>query len=303
VRGGKGYVGTTSGSVLCLDLKKGGTVWQWNSGENMPIASALTYDDAADVLHIGANLEMYALRAKEGTTLWRTTTTLQGCGYFTGGHASPVVSTTRVFHQRPYGAWGDDNRFLIALDKLTGKAPAKAPALYTDQAMMRHASPIFYNGFLIAVAHGLWISSENVGDPPLMWRDHPQGGATPAAAAQRIFVSYHSEIVAYDLLNGLQELWRVPHEPALYHFGGCEGSRFPSNYGEYPTNGTFSAPLVCGDKLLVGDTAGLIRCFRCADGRELWRRQLGHPILCAPVVSGNALFVGDYQGNLSAFAW
>ncbi len=305
LNGNKGYAGTTAGSIFCVDLDYGQIDWKWRSCENIPIACPLAYDPEEDTVHAGANFEMYAVNGSTGATLWRTTTTVNGCGYFTGGHAGPVIGSDRVFHRRPYGAGNNDNRFIVSVDKRTGLAPQKTPVEYTDQAMMRHTSPIIHRGYLIAVGHGLWVSGEsaNLQSEPYIWHEHTQGGATPAAMDNDIVVSYHSEIVAYDLLNYGRVKWIVPHEPALLHFGGGEGSKFLSNYGEYPTNGTFSSPLICGDKLLVCDTAGLCRCLRMKDGTELWRLDLGEPILCAPIVSGNTLFIGDYQGKMYAFSW
>jgi len=296
--GQRGICGTSSGSIHCLDLADGSPVWQWNNRDNIPIASQPIVDDG--LVHAGANLQMYAVDVDSGQTVWRTTVSDKSGGYFTGGHSSPLVVEDRVFHQRCCGA--TEPVLLESLDKRTGQDKIMTLPEYADQGMKRHASPILHSGNIIVVGEGLLVFDRK---NPLRPRAHApwaQSGATPAASGPQVYVSYHTTVVAHDIRDQGRVVWQVPHEPALYHFGG-DWNFAASCTGESPASGNYSAPLVCGDKLIVCETSGLCRCFDTTDGTELWRLRVGAPILSAPIVSGNMLCFGDYQGMLYAFAW
>lgn len=298
VHGNRGYCGTSSGSVYCLELETGEIVWQWNNRDNIPISSQPIFDDG--LVHVGANLQIYAIDADAGRTTWRTTVNDKSSGYFAGGHSSPVVVDKRVFHQRACGSV--DPALLVSLDKHTGTGKEFTPAIYSDQAMKRHASPLFHKGHIIAVARGLLAFDRQNLQKPTAHCVHAQSGATPAVRGAMAYVSYHTHIAAHDIRDGGRIVWVQPHEPALYHFGG-EWNYAPSYTGDTLPSGNYSAPLAGGENLLVCATSGVCRCLHAATGKEEWRLRVPAPILSAPVLSGNTLYFGDYDGTLYAFAW
>ncbi len=302
LRDGRGYFGTTAGTVYCIDLADGSVRWQWNNRENLPVGCEPTLDDApggsGGLLHLGANWEMYALDAETGRRVWRKLVRPVGVSYFCPGHASPLIVGDRVYHQRVFN--GMPNSLMQAVDKGTGENFARSNDRYTNFPGQRQSSPVLYDGRIVTVANGLLVFDPSNLDEAEVFVKHSSGATTPAIADGVAYVSYHREIVAHDLNAGGAVLWSTLQEPSRYHFAG--GGRAKWGEGDLPY-GTYSAPLVAGDKLLVCDGGGNVRCLATDDGRELWRLQVDEPILSAPIVSGNTLYVGDYAGRLYAFAW
>ena len=298
----KGFCATTNGSLYCLNLRDGRAIWRWNNRENIPITCEPAFDEEDGAVHFGGNAEIYAVDAADGTTLWRrwaVDSATEPCStYFTAGHGSPVFARGRVIHQRCFGG---ARSMLQAVDKRTGAGLQASGPATSDAAFKRHASPVLYQQYIIAVGLGISIFGSTGIQKPRKHLRHTQSSATPAIADGIAYVSYHNETVAHDLRNDGQILWRVPTEPALYHFGGY--TTFASTFGANPTRGNYAAPLVAGDKVLVADGAGYVRCFQAESGALQWTLDIGSPVLSAPIVSGNTLYFGDYDGRLYAFAW
>jgi outer membrane protein assembly factor BamB len=294
---GRGYCGTTAGSVYCLDLADGSVVWQWNNRENLPIACEPTLDEG--ILHLGANWEMYGLDAATGETLWRNLACPQGVSYFCPGHAKPLIIGDRVYHHRTFGA--AENPLLQSVDKRLGTDRQTCAPAVTNFPGQRQASPLLYDGTLVTAANGLLVFDPAAIETPLLHNPQPSASATPAIRDGVAYVSYHQAVRAHRLADGAV-LWETPQEGALLQFSGGVRWETVETERRLPA-GVYSAPLVSGDKLLVCDGGGHCRCLATADGTELWRISVGSPILSAPTVSGNTLYVGAYDGTLYAFAW
>ena len=295
----RGYAATSAGSLYAFDLEEGENLWQWNNRDNMPIACQPYVDRDENVVHCGANWEMYAIDALTGERIWRAAATDNGFPYMGPGSASPLVVDDRVYHQRTFNAPAPGQNMLQSVDKRSGRDLEMMQQETPMHPRFRHASPIYRRGLVFAVARGLAaVDPARPGRFARLWEDEPCS-ATPAVTDDLACVSYHSKIVLYDLTTG-QARWDVEHEPAGLHFGGCLASKW--NIGEDPL-GSYSSPLIAGDKVVVCDGGGRVRCLALEDGRELWRVGTEAPILSAPVLSGNTLYVGDYDGKLYAFAW
>ena len=122
--------------------------------------------------------------------------------------------------------------------------------------------------------------------------------ATPAIAGGSIYVSYHDELVAYDLHN-LSVRWRVPQEPALFHFSGNIESKWGRN--ELPRR-RVSAPLATNTRVLLCDTGGNIRCFDSQNSRETSAFQSGIRSPAHDPVGKHAFRLRLF-GGIHALAW
>lgn len=306
--GSVGYCATSVGSVHCLDLDDGSIRWSWNNRDNMPFTAQPVVHEG--LVHVGANWEAYALDASSGECRWRVVATPNGFPYMGPGNAAALVVGDRVFHQRTFNSPLEGRAEVQSVDASTGRGLQVVVADEQMHPMFRHASPILHRGRLCAAGSGLLVIDPDRPDGYERWFNEPPmiglpgqryaaGSTTPAAADGVVYVSYHREVVAYQLDGADEPIWRTPHEPGLLH---CSGG-FRSRFGTEPPYGSYAAPLVGGDKLIVCDTGGRVRCLGLDDGRERWRIELGRPIWAAPAASGNALWVADYFGRLHAFAW
>ncbi|MCC6581020.1 MAG: PQQ-binding-like beta-propeller repeat protein [Phycisphaeraceae bacterium] len=296
---GRGYVGTSSGSVFALQLADGFVAWRWNNHDNMPMVAQLCMDETEGTLHGASNWEMYAIHAETGELRWRSLATQHGFTYMGPGAGSPVVVGSRVFHSRPFNALKEGQSLVQSVDKATGRDLQVLDVPGGSHPKLRHASPIHHDGRLYAVGMGLLEIDPREPNRYARYRSGDIVSATPAVNDDLVAVSYHRTIVAYDRAS-LEVRWTVDHEPAKLHFIGNFRSKY--GMGEKPM-GAFSAPLIADRRVLVCDLGGRVRCLDAGDGRERWRLELEHPILAAPILSGNALFIADYEGTVHAFAW
>lgn len=297
---GAGFAGTTAGSLYRLDPRDGRVIWQWNNRDNLPITCQPVWADG--VVHGGANWEMYAVDGATGKTRWRKIATTDGFTYMGPGNGSPLVLGGRVYHQRPFNARAQGQGQLQSVRAGDGTDLRISRELPVMHPMYRQASPVLWDGKVVAAGSGVLVVEDGRLDAPVLEIPHESPcSATPAVSARGVaYVSYHREIVAYDLAYLGNVIWRLPQEPALLHFSGNYQSKWGT--GEKPL-GAYSAPLLAGDKLIVCDGGGNLRCLAAATGGEWWRIRLGIPILGAAVLSGNTLFVADYEGTAHAFAW
>ena len=211
--------------------------------------------------------------------------------------ATPVIIGDRVYHSRPYN--GSPQSLLQSFDKKNGRARILGAHDYANFPGQRQASPLIWDGKILAISNGLLAFDPTDLDHALFAARGHNGAATPAVRNDIAYVSYHREICAHDLKNNGAVLWRASHEGARYQFSG--GVDWPDVYRDkrLPA-GNYSAPLVNDDKLLTADSGGHLRCLRTADGTEQWRLTLKDAMICAPTLSGNTIFVGDLGGTLYA---
>ncbi len=295
------YVGTSAGSVYALQGADGAVAWRFNNRDNLPIGCEAVIEPTVGGggrLHIAGNWEAYCLDLATGQALWRKLATRNGISYFAAGNAAPVVIGERVYHLRTYGAV---SKTLIQSYQAAdgGQMRTSMPGELKVHDQYRHASPIVHDGRLIAMADGLAVFDPEDLEHPLIHRPVAPGSAAPAAAEDRVYLSCHEWITAHDLAADGAELWRVEQEPARYHFNGA----IRSKWGIEPPRGAYAAPLVCGERLLVCDAGGRVRCLDARDGTERWRLVFEHPIHAAPLISGRTLFIADYAGTVHALTW
>jgi len=293
--GDTGYFGTSSGSMFAIRLSDGAIRWSWNNGVNLPITCEPTLD--GEVLHTAANWEAYALEAKTGKRIWRSLAVHSGMSYFTGGHSSPLVVGERVYHQRPYNGQPMTHE-VQSLLKQNGQGRVLSDPEQGGWPNRRHGSPLLHHGIIYAPAKGLLALDPNDITRPLWWAEGPETSSTPAISGTIAVLPYLNALMAYDLEQKGARLWRVPFEPSLMHFVHARGMHRSDRF----SIDNLASPVVDGEKVVIGDTAGQIRCLSLADGQERWRISVGEPMVGAPVFSGNTLFVTTYSGNLYAFA-
>lgn len=292
----KGYMGTTAGSLYCLDLKNGTVQWKWNNRENLPIACEPTVDEDG-IIHFGANWEAYAVDSKSGKTVWRKLVAPQGAiSYFSPGCSSPVVYKDKVYHQRNFnGGPAGFSSLLQSMDCKTGyNIQHSSVQNFPGQ---RHASPVVWNNSIVVLGDDLYVFDPLDITNPVLTIDSIECAATPAVKNSEAYVNGMNKIVACDLKQGVK-IWEKEHEKSLLYFRApVKTHKGDCGYGN------FSAPVVSDGELIICDTGGNLRCLKTKNGSELWRFSVGSPILSAPVISANAIFVSDYEGNVYALAW
>jgi uncharacterized protein (TIGR03382 family) len=132
------------------------------------------------------------------------------------------------------------------------------------------------------------------------WRRSLHGGAdgwsyaavaTPALAADRIVVpTMYGAVVAVNKGSGA-ELWRHGGDPAnirMVHYRGAGTAPF------------VAAPVITADVVWIGGADGALAALDLETGAEMWKVELGVPILSAPSPAGQVLYVGSFDGTVRA---
>ncbi len=211
VAGGRLFVGTHEGRVLCLDPANGSTVWEFATKDAVLAAPAV----AGDRVFAGSfDGNLYALDARTGRLLW------------THDAKRPVVSTPAVDRGRVIvGSRAYD---LFALDTATG-TPAWSRYLWFSWV---ESSPSVRDGVVYvgsSDAAAAFAFDAATGHP--VWQADVFGWAwgQPAVTATRVYVGTSSQIgypaghragvTALDRATGVV-VWRAPADaPASGAFG------------------------------------------------------------------------------------
>ncbi|MFP4029350.1 MAG: PQQ-binding-like beta-propeller repeat protein [Candidatus Brocadiia bacterium] len=153
---GRGYCGTTAGSLYCINCEDGSVIWRWNNRENLPIACE-PFLDREGILHFGANWEGYAVEAETGETVWRKLLAPMGSiSYFSPGNSGPIVLGDRVFHQRNFnGGPAGFSSLVQAVDRKTGYNLEHSEA--ENFPGNRHSSLLVWEDSIVALGTKLYV--------------------------------------------------------------------------------------------------------------------------------------------------
>ena len=110
--------------------------------------------------------------------------------------------------------------------------------------------------------------------------------AAPVMAAGRLYtMDVEGQVSAFSAQNG-GVIWRAKI----------------SRKGEGPLPAFGGGVSVGGDRVFVTTGYGIVAALNAADGRELWRKQLGGVLRSAPTVSGDRVYVRTLDSQLLALA-
>ncbi|MEO8894317.1 MAG: PQQ-binding-like beta-propeller repeat protein [Rhizomicrobium sp.] len=126
--------------------------------------------------------------------------------------------------------------------------------------------------------------------------------ASPVVGGGRIFVlDSEAHIYAFDTKNG-QAIWDKRLAPK-------NGTDMPTLWGLLgkpntikPVSGMGGGVAYNAGKIFITSGFGVLIAMDAATGRELWRHDLGVPIVNAPVVNGGRIFFSTHDNHFYAFA-
>jgi outer membrane protein assembly factor BamB len=205
VSGGRLYVGSHDGRVLCLDAAHGRTIWQFKSKDSVLAAPAV---DGGRVYFGSYDGRVYALEAATGRELWTHDT------------GRPVVSTPAVFGDRVIV--GSRSYDLLGLEAATGAVAWKRYIWFS----WVESSPVVRDGVAYvgsSDAAALYAFDARSGRP--VWKTDVWGWAwgQPAVTDRRVYmgtsalggymVGHRARIMAVDRATGAP-VWRHLAPPA-----------------------------------------------------------------------------------------
>jgi outer membrane protein assembly factor BamB len=195
VEGGRLYLGTDAGTLLCLDAAQGREIWRFSSGDSILAAPAVA---GGRVFFGSFDGGVYAVEAKTGRKLWKVET------------GKPVVSTPAVAGQRV--VVGSRSYDLFGLDAKTGEVAWQRyiwSSWVESSAVVRDG--IVYVGSSDAAA--LYAFDLETGRP--VWKTDVWGWAwgQPVVTATRVYMPTSS-------LSG----YPVPHRGGIFAVDRATGS-------------------------------------------------------------------------------
>ena len=162
-----------------------------------------------------------------------------------------------------------------------------------------HATPVYVDGDLIFINSAGVATRTSLSGTRDKWSRAlvPDGHewsysvtAAPALANGRLFVpTQYQELLALDADTGTP-LWHHATRPG------------PLNFAHYRASepGFAASPVVTGELVWVPHPDGTLSALAAADGRELWKTNLGAPIVSAPAPAGDTLVVATFDGVVRA---
>jgi len=261
-----------SGAIYCVEAATGKRLWSFTAdGKMKDVFCSPTVADGrvyvGEGFHHHSHCKMYCLDAKTGAKLWE---------YETGSHteSTPTVADGRVY----FGA-GDDG--LYCLDAKTGEMLWNLPGLHID------ANPLVANGKVYVGSGKGDIFGTKVEDYAIFCLDAVTGKKVwemptglpawggPALAGDRLLVGVGNgnfgasdeqpagAVLALDAKTG-QRLWRTDAKQVR--------------------DGVHVRLATDGTHVWVASRDQRVVCLSVADGKTVWERDLGSPIVASPAL-------------------
>ena len=282
--------------VIGLDLQNGDEKWRYHLGQGVPsVASAAwaapTIVDG--IAYVAIQGRVAAINATTGAEVWSNTLNpeypwlgSQAAIAVAGGVA--IVNTNRSAGMAAYdiatGAqkWIDTTGSTVAVNA--------TPVVRDNGIDAPTAFVIDSTGDVTAMnmvtgAH-LWQTSTTADANDWSY----VVTAAPALAGNRLIVPTHwGDLVALDATSGAV-LWRA------------RGDAAPISYSHYfdRHDGFATSPVVTGGVVWIGEPGGALVALDVTTGNELWRTDLGAPIMASPTPVDGGLVVASFDGTVRA---
>lgn len=207
-------------------------------------------------------------------------------GYPPGVYSVPVKDDQHFYT----GSWAG---YYYSFDQQTGQVVWRTKtAAQPNGGLPDSAAPLLWKNHLYVQKFGGRIAALDKQDGAIAWEwTVPRGylqNATVGATGNRIFGSM------------VRKVTELPYDAKMIAFQDVEaGSKI---LWEYPDVGGLTAPVLTGDKLIVGgSTTMFLTCLNPADGSLKWRYFMGGEMLeNVPAIYGNKVFALSKNGYLHA---
>jgi MYXO-CTERM domain-containing protein len=280
------------GVVLGLDATSGATRWRHELSLGVASQAGAAFAppaaDGGDVL-VGHQRSLAALGATTGSPLWTADPVPDG-------EDSQSAAAIAIGDNLAVGTFNRALGGVIAWDRATGK---RLWSYAGPETVAINASPVISNDQIFVVSGADEVTAlDHAGTPRWTvkldeagfdWGNATVG--TPALARNILVVpTLYRDLVALDATTGA-ELWRHAATP---------GPLRTTHYRSGREAGYAASPVITGDIVWAVDTSGSLTALELMTGRELWRSELGVPVLAGLAVSGDWLIAASYDGTVRA---
>jgi outer membrane protein assembly factor BamB len=302
VSGGTVFVAPADGVVRALDPATGATIWSVDTGAAM---SGAAPDVTGGVLYVGdENGVLWAIAAANGSVVWS-----HDLGSLI--ESTPVVADGLVYvNVLPKGT--------LAVEAATGEFVWQASGVFGGW-------PAVIGGVVYVTIDAIstYVEALDGRTGRERWSallcDEGCAAGPPAAAADRVFMRYAFDLLAFDAATG-DLLWDAYPAPFSYSTPAlAEGSVYASTiddtveawdqvggallWQQSLNGGTDdSSPAVANGVLYVGAEDGSLHAYEAATGAILWTSpSAAAPIRSSPAVSDGVVFISADDGTVYAY--
>lgn len=303
---GAGAKETLQERLLCLDVNTGKLLWEqrWNlymsdvPPHRIAWASPVVDGATGNVYAFGGNGSLLGFTST-GKPLWKRSLA-EDYGLFTthgGRTSSPIVDGDLVIVSAVSSTWGKEaNRShrLMAFDKRTGETvwvstPGGRPydTSYSNPVITEiNGTRLLING----LGDGSVVAVKpQTGEP--VWRMvlAKRGINTAAVVNGKWVIAVHGDENLDSTVMGMIM--------AFDGSGKGELGKPQTKWANIGFEGTYSSPILQGDRVYALDNNANIAAFDVETGRELWKHNLGTLQKASPTFADGKIYVGTEQGK------
>jgi outer membrane protein assembly factor BamB len=302
---GRVFVGSSDKNVYALDLQTGNKLWSYTTDDSVEAAPCVL--NGRVFVGSGDNW-LYALDAGTGELKWK---------YETDGQILGAANWTRSPDGQ--GTWilvGSYDNKLHCVDASSGKLVWAyetgnyvngSPAVDDGRCAFGGCDAIIH---VVSVANGSKVSEIDSGS---------YIAASAAFVGDEVYVGNYENVFLKVDAKAAKIAWKYDQSDApffsspavgaeLVVFGGrdnlvrCLRCADGRQVWAFKTLGEVnSSPAICGDKVVIGSDDGRLYMLGLTDGHRLWSYEIGQPVTSSPAVAGGLVVVGCDDGCVYAF--
>jgi len=307
--------------IYSLSAKDGSTEWFFRSGNSIQgdiaLVDGVIYAEDADYC-------LYAVNASDGTLKWSKRTT-----------SVHYPSCTEGVYVKDGIVYGGSGRNLCALKASDGSLVwsnshkhgtitnvctnrSTAGALLTNgywvgrfcydaasgaflwenkeyQSRYSTCTPAVLDTTFIYTGYSSLIQVGARGGEVLKMKEHNtifNVKSEPLIVGDKVFVGTSRDGIFAANLEDFSQAWLYQTEPSLI---------YTSPYTKNKEKTVECSPVAYGDSIIIGANDGYVYCLRQANGRFVWRINVGLPVVNKPVIDGDNLVIIDFAGNMYCY--
>jgi outer membrane protein assembly factor BamB len=268
--------------VVALNPDTGSVIWRTNLPA--PVRSAPTVANNR-VYAVTLDNELFALHASDGKKLWQHGG-LTGGAMLIGGSSPAVMDDTVIaaYSSGELFALRPENGRVLWSESLAAVNRVNAAASLTDIT----ASPVVLDDAVYSIGHSGRLVAINRLNGRKLWEREIGGVTTPWVAGEFLFVlTNNAQLLCLNRLSG-KIFWLTQ----LDKFEDKEDKKDPI---------TWTAPILAGDRLLLGGSNGQLLAVSPYTGGVLGSIEQSAPLLTAPIVANRTLYLLRQDGVLAVF--
>ncbi len=286
VMGGTVYV-STDGAVSAFDAASGVRRWQYSIGGQVDTPAMMFGNGTlfVSVSHGNNSHAIYALRATDGSQLWKYTTA--SITPVLGGVVNGVVYSKEVV-----GDVVNGDQHVVAMRASDGHVLWRVQIESTDGSV--YENPVEFNGLVYVTTSNGATYALRIATGAIVWhvaasmQNHqPTAGAMPVALADGVlYINTHQGLLAFQASNGVL-LWE---KKSMFSPGPI-----------------LLQPVVSNGRVYVV-SSGIIYVLRTLDGSQIWQSSMTSTL--EPLTVGNGLVYANgtnmiyaLHGQDGSLAW